>query len=486
MNQPAVVAEYPKRLADRWKSLLVGLLFFVTADTGLLSSLGAWVYVAIVAVVWPRFSAILLVLIGITQDAPGLANQWWYPAFATAGISTLVYYLIATRGMNVSRILRDQRIVYCSVFALCVVAYGLLVSVIQNDFGGYMQSAERPPILLAGLACFMIVTALISLRLLSLNPELKKGFVYVLILAVIHGAFVLIMQAVADKTLFHSPEGVQNILGAAQLTNKTFLGIPRLTGTYLTPNGFGLCMALLLALLAYLKWHDHAQAKKVAWAFLMFGALISVATLSKDVTLFFMGCSFLLFSGIYGLWRTTGGLVLLCIAAAVVVDVRYGSDIKSLAAVFRIPTAANLEQSYRFQAWNYVIAHFTFLDWITGTGLAYWPTMFENALGFKLADPHSWILALPGEYGVIGLLFYGYLLLELCIRALTGDARTRVLSLILLYFIFVIDLFEVLLPLGNTPLTYIIWLLIGLSMSPKTRVKRSGVSSGAAYVPDPA
>ncbi|MGB9430439.1 MAG: hypothetical protein WCC11_11300 [Gammaproteobacteria bacterium] len=462
-------------LPDRWKCLLAGVLFYVVADGGFFSSLDAWVYVAIIAIFMPRLSVCLLVVVGAVQDAPGLANQWWYFAFATVGLSTIVQYIATSRHSKVMR-WTDQRFMRCVLFAVCVMLYGFLISLIQNYLGGYMQSPDRPPVLIAGLACFMIVVALVSLRLLDRNSEVRKGFQYVLMLAVFHGIIVLILQAAVSSTLFHSSMGVQNISAAAQLTEKTAFGIPRLTGTYLTPNGFGLYMAFLLVMSIYLGTENGRRNTWMVWGFILLGTLFSVAVMSKDVALCFMGCAILLLAWRYGWWRTIALIILAGVAVIIAIDVRSGSDLASIASAFRIQSVASAHGSYRIQAWNYVISNFTLTDWLVGTGLASWPTMFQHALGFRLADPHTWVLSVPGSFGFIGLLFYAYLGMRLLLSGFAGSARVRFLAFVLLYVIFIIDLFEIMLPLGNTPVTYVLWLLIGLCLNCKRTSTRERVA----------
>lgn len=465
-------------LADRWKCLLVGVLFYVIADAGLFSSFDAWIYIALVAIFLPRFSVCLLILVGATQDARGLANQWWYPAFATAGLSILAYYLLKQR-ITWAKDQTDGRLVRCALFAVSVMFYGFILSVMQNYLGGYAQSSERPPLLIAGLASFMIITALISLRLVFENDELRRGLGYVVILAILNNVVVLLIQGVAGNTLFHSPDGVQNMLQATQLTEQTALGIPRLTGTYLTPNGFGLYTALLVLVWIYLRFDAKRPGAITVWTVVAVGLLFSLGTMSKDVTLFFGGLTFLLIVWRYGWLRASAAVVAFVVIAAILIDIHYGSDWNNLAIAFRIHSAAIAQDSYRLQAWKYVVSNFTAVDWLIGTGLASWPAIFQTALGFKLADPHTWVLSVPGSFGLFGLLFYAYLFVQLILAAYSANARIRFLALTLLYLVFLIDLFEIMLPLGNTPVTYVIWLLIGLCLNNVTAIPRYAIPIAA-------
>lgn len=454
-------------LTDGQKSVLLGILFYAIADAGLFSNMDAGIFAIAAALLAPRFAPCLLILIGSVQDGAGLANQWWYPAFGVVGLIQFYYYFANSAASKQQLGNADMPFKFCVSFAICVFIYGYAVSVVQNSFGGFLQSPERPPVLVAGLGIFMVVSAFISTRLLFSNDELRHGFRNVLILAVAHALFVCIVQATVNIMLFHSAAGIRSLASSAQLTEKTAFGIPRLSGTYLTPNGFAFYFGFLMVMIVYLGGHAKKTLRHASWVFLSFGIALSVASMSKSVALFMIGTWLLIMFWAYGL-RSIAIIALLTAMCAIIIG-SFGltHDGSAIVSAFRIPllsTAYHVRITYRYKAWHYVLTNFSWMDWLFGTGLASWPMIFQEHLGFPLADPHTWLLSIPGSFGIIGAVFCMYLFIALATKSCAVASGQRYLSLIALYFIFFICLFDVMILLGNTPLTYVLYVIVGLAL----------------------
>ena len=89
---------------------------------------------------------------------------------------------------------------------------------------------------------------------------------------------------------------------------------------------------------------------------------------------------------------------------------------------------------------------------------------FNQQIGVELSDPHSLPLSVAGTFGLPGILFYLMLLGLLARESLVRDSTAaRRLGIYLLLLVFLVkDLVSIPAVLGNTPLTFMIWLLLGL------------------------
>jgi hypothetical protein len=135
-------------------------------------------------------------------------------------------------------------------------------------------------------------------------------------------------------------------------------------------------------------------------------------------------------------------------------------------------------------AWLAVFRELQPLDWIFGVGLSAWPVFFEKHVGIALSDPHSLPLSVAGTFGLVGVLFYGLLVTTL-LRSLwrARDDTDRVAIYLLLLLFLLKDLVSIPAVLGNTPLTFLVWLLLGLSIA---RWQGAAVPGRASAVAAPA
>jgi hypothetical protein len=94
---------------------------------------------------------------------------------------------------------------------------------------------------------------------------------------------------------------------------------------------------------------------------------------------------------------------------------------------------------------------------VFGTGIAYWPVFLERTVGFSLSDPHTWVLSIPGTYGLIGIAFYGLLGLFLFNSARQTSGYLRSVAIGLACMFFIVDASSIPYVIGNTPITMMIW-----------------------------
>jgi hypothetical protein len=132
-------------------------------------------------------------------------------------------------------------------------------------------------------------------------------------------------------------------------------------------------------------------------------------------------------------------------------------------------------------AWLAVFRELQPLDWVFGIGLSAWPVFFEKHVGIALSDPHSLPLSVAGTFGLVGVLFYGLLVATLvgALWRARNDAERAAIYLLLLLFL-VKDLVSIPAVLGNTPLTFLVWLLLGLSIARWQGAAAPGPASEAA------
>lgn len=122
-------------------------------------------------------------------------------------------------------------------------------------------------------------------------------------------------------------------------------------------------------------------------------------------------------------------------------------------------------------SWLAVVRELSAVDWIFGVGVSAWPEFFQQQVGIPLSDPHSVVLSIPGTYGLVGILFYVMLLSLLATRYQPHVADKRRLAVYLLLLLFLgKDLVSIPVLIGNTPLTFLIWLILGLALGDWARL----------------
>ena len=111
---------------------------------------------------------------------------------------------------------------------------------------------------------------------------------------------------------------------------------------------------------------------------------------------------------------------------------------------------------------------------------SHWPVLFDKYLDYSLSDPHSILFSIPGTYGVVGVIFYVTLLAFWIFEAVRRRHAARVLALSFILLLFGKDLFSIPYLIGNTPITFALWLAMGVAFmrtaqpSPVTATARTG------------
>lgn len=431
---------------------------FLTADLGVFSSGDAAVVAMVLAALRPSLSPYLAITIATIQDARGLANFWAYIAFAGISVVALLWYLSIYYGDILHR-RHDHRLPHgytsLAAAAVTVIVYGFLVSIAQSHMGGYQQSTERHYALIAVAMVMMIFVAYAHLLLIDRQ---SRGLLKVRVVAgigIVHCVSVMLLQSVLGPEPFHSSAGLVEIASASQLVDENVLGIPRLTGTFLSSNALALTVALLFMIILGTIPKGEISPGFVA-IYLIAGMGISTAVFSKAMAVYFIFTSAIL------VWfsksRTKAAVIAMIVVGPIAV-LSY-SNLDMLLTAFRFDMDAT---GYRGQAWEAVIRRFDWRAWIFGTGLSSWKPFFSNAVRFTLSDPHSYILSIPGTFGILGIFFYIFLGIALFQRLLSlANPSGRALALFLLALFFGKDLVSIPYVLGNTPITYLIWLCLGL------------------------
>ena len=251
-------------------------------------------------------------------------------------------------------------------------------------------------------------------------------------------------------------------MGEAQLTEDTPLGFPRLTGSYLTPIGFAMYVAFMFSL-----WEAHCRRDRFsgwqALGYILVGVLLTFMSLSKGIAIYFIASVLvlLMLSPRFLIPAMACGIGF-CIWVVNLV----GTD--AISEAFRIQQGTS-NTSYRAIAWAETINHFSWFDWVFGTGFAYWPIFLERYAGFTLSDPHNYLLSIPGTYGVLGVAVYVLLagcLLLVC-RHAGKYARLSAASLMVMFFI--ANAVSIPYVIGNTPITAVIWAAIASLCTSNTR-----------------
>jgi hypothetical protein len=246
---------------------------------------------------------------------------------------------------------------------------------------------------------------------------------------------------------------------SSQLMEAGAIGFVRINGPFLSPNAFGYTM-ILLATLSFLTLFNTARLR-VFFLYLIVGLAAVLLSTSKAL----LGYYGLVCAVLFGFVARRGVIVLVYAIGFAILGWFLTSDyFQLLLQIFRVQDGS---LGSRQSAWLAVIEGLQPLDWIFGVGLSAWPPFMLERVGLPLSDPHSLPLSIAGTFGVLGVLFYVALITLLVRHALqadTDDLRRRGIWLLLLLFL-VKDLVSIPTVLGNTPLTFMIWLLLGLVLA---------------------
>lgn len=446
---PAGVPRQLERIP--WVALLDLLLLATTvaiADAGLATEADGAVAALVFSLLRPPLRPYLLLVVAGFQDAKGLTGYLWYGGtLALGGITLLANGARLPQAMREGR--RDFR--ELAMLALVLILYAICNSYVQRWFGLHEQAITREPIVIGLLEIAMLLLGVALWETISRDPRAGSRLGMVLWLMFLNGLAVSIARMYLGTDKFVSAAGIQGMdEGGEQLFEDTPLGFPRLTGTYLTPIGFAMYIGYLLILWEAVKRKQRVRSTFVAM-YCAVGIAMALASLSKDMAIFFV-----LTSLAFATVRKRLALpVLLLFGGLVVAGVSY-VGMEGILDAFRFESGTS-DESYRAVAWLAVVQSFHWTDWVFGTGIAYWPVFLERTVGFTLSDPHTWVLSIPGTYGLVGIAFYLLLALFLfnTARQTTGYLRSVAIGLACMFFI--VDASSIPYVIGNTPLTMMIW-----------------------------
>ena len=449
-------------LAIALVSCVFVLLF---ADLGLISSYDGALVAFLFSLIRPSLAPYLLLTVSSIQDAPGMVGAAWYLSFVLVGCVALVYGA-KTASSDYADLLNVNA---WGVGATFVVVFALAVSLANDSLGGYPQSSGRNPILVGALMVFMIWVGIQSTNILRSDQGAQKTLIWLAVILLTHTVGIALLQVLIHPMFMASARGAEEMQAFAQLTHVTALGIPRAHGTFLSPNAFALYVVYLVLIVQVYRKQEALNTNYVVF-WCAFGLIISLLSQSKSITLFFAISAFLMIIQVRS-WVLLGGMVILSVPA--VIWLFSTGVVSDIASSFRIYNELSGD-SYRSIAWRAVIENFSWYDWITGVGLSHWPVFFEEKVGFSMADPHTWLMSIPGTFGLPGVVFYLSIVIALAVKAVNSSGNAKSVAMTMLVLLLIKDMFSVQYLLGNTPFTFMIWLILMQLMNNRVRVLRVG------------
>jgi len=443
-----------------WSTLIVGLLVLIVADAGIATEYDAVILAIVLAAIFPRYLLGLTILIVSMQNAPGASGMSWYVGFSAMAVIAFFRQIRIVLG-NPEHFFRLPPIV---LLAMLVILYGTTTSTIFALAGGPAQDPSRPFLMVGGLMIVAIWLGNYFSVMIRLNKIKFREYVPIVWLTLGHSLFLVMGQIAIDPIFLNRPPDASDADVAAQLVTATALGIPRITGQFLSPNTMALYFILIFLILfgSRPKW---TLSRNWFLFWIVGGLIVSLASLSKAITLM------ILVSILNAIARKLGW----------VLTVIFGLSLATIVvAVVNIQVFEILKESFRFsnelsgnslrnRTWTAVLTEFTASNWIFGTGLSHWPSFLEKTIGIRLSDPHSFALSVPGTFGLAGVLFYLYMIGKLIRTSLRSRGGRRFVIAVLLSLFLIRDLFGIPYVFGNTPLTFLIWFVLLRSLYPCAR-----------------
>lgn len=431
-----------------WPVVLLTTLVIVAADVGIASSYDAVFLACAIGMRYPRLLLGMMIVLVSLQDAPGASGVSWYLGVSALFLIAFVQHLAALK-RHIHILSRPPEIIF---YAFLLVLYGTLISAIFAFFDGPLQDSSRPFLVIGCLMIINIWSAYYLNFMIALGKIQFRDFIPSTWIVLIHFLLLLLAQLIFDPSFLAAPiEGDE----ASQLITSTALGFPRLTAQFTSPNTMGLFFILIFLVLfeGRVKWD--LNGRWVAF-WCICGSFVAVAALSKAIILLFL--SIFVFLSIKKLgWVISGliGFTLFQIAGYVLAD----SLLSILLDSFRISNELS-GSSLRSLTWAAVVNNFTAFNWIYGTGFSFWPHFIEQHVGVRLSDPHSFVLSVPGTFGLPGVLFYLFLIKSLLKTAYRAPDGKKFAVVILVTIFLVRDLFGIPYIFGNTPITFLIWFVL--------------------------
>jgi hypothetical protein len=437
---------------DNLKLLIICLGFFVVADLGIATKYDAVIYIAGVAIIFRRFTPYLLILVASLQDGPGFAPPSDYISFCLLFIILFVRFL---SGYIDNSVRIPKPLMRVAVGALLVITYGLYNSILF----GYAQSSDRPYYLIWLLMSVMVISGAVAATEIARQRQGLQQLKVVAIICILQILVVLLLQMKYGVNCLKSPEGAE----AIRMENTEFwatdLGLIRLTGPFLSPNAASLATALLWMLLI-ISYQNQSVGYRFIGLYSLMGIFICTLTFNRSMIMVYAGSTlFMLWNRSKKCFMALGGVALIglvYLATSGIAEKLW--DVASLA--FRWRGMDSLGE--RAKTWGAVINEFTWKEWVLGTGLSHWPELFAKYERIPAKDPHNFLLSIPGTFGIVGIIFYlaiAYILFKYLKDKLVWK---KIIAVCLILILFVRDLFAVPLFLNNSPMSYLIWLNLGL------------------------
>ena len=449
---------------EKLQLFLVAVIFYLLAMLGFLSEYDALIWLVAASLFLKRqLRPCFLILICGLQDAPGFSYYASYYGFAIIAWMIILDYLFLQRRLSITTAHNSSHILSLDYktlmqFAILVSLYGLILSFIQDQIGNNPQSDDRHYLLVFFLMLTMICSGYISTQLIKKYPNLMALISFISIITLLHIVLIGIAQILFGAEIYRSASMLPKILENKQLFKITGFNIPRINGPFLSPNAMGMTM-LLLSILTYI---GLARRKlKAILLFSFFGFIGAVLSLSKAVLGYYLLCfSVMIIYQFRNLLLRSLALISMLLGLAIIIAAVL-LELEILQDSFRIRTDSLGTREF---AWQAVINGLTLPDWLFGIGLSAWPDFFSYSVGFTLSDPHTYILSVPGTFGITGVIFYLYLFKQLFSKAMSNKTGVfvRSIGIFLLLLFFGRDIASIPSILGNTQLNYIVWILLGL------------------------
>ena len=444
-------------------------LLLVLADLGPIGPASMTIGGLLTATLLPVTAPYSILAMAAIQDAPGQAGIWWYVGVVLLGIIIIAHEFPAI--VRLFRTVENRPAGAILQASILVVIYAAVMSFFYDWTGLFHQSADRPYLIVAALMIIMMtngVATALSLSRDETNCSLLKATALLLLA---HALGLAAVQMYFNPTFMTSPGGADAILEASQLTDATELGYARAHGTYLTPNGFALAYTLLL-LMVVVRHPNKPVSLRGVIVFTVVSIGLATAALSKSMISFGIVTSIVMAVQAYktntGLSAVLHGNIKVAVGAAIVAAVGLAvvTNAEHFSSAFRISEDGFADSSYRAQAWDLVLEKFDWMSWVFGTGLSHWQVLFDENLSFRLSDPHTFLLSIPGTFGAVGVVFFLVLIFALAKIAYYSTGSRRILAVSLMTLFLIKDLVSIPYLLGNTPITFLIWILITLVLNP--------------------
>jgi hypothetical protein len=435
----------------------IAAVFYALAFLGLFTEGDAALFLILVAVVGRRVRPFLLVMAASVQDAPGCSYVWSYVGFAVVAAVTVADELLRNAPRPAAA--GERSLAWLALLALTVASYCTIASWMQSAFGGYAQAAQRPYYFVGALMAVMILAGFFGRRALDRREGDRRLLGGLAVFSTVHALLIGILQIPLGQEFYRSSGSLLKVELSQQLMEAGAIGFARINGPFLSPNAYGYTM-IQLATLSILTLFDTARLR-VFFLYIAVGLAAVLLSMSKALLGYYgLVCAVLL-----AFVARRGVIVFVYLLGFVLLGWFLTSDyFQLLLAIFRVQEGS---LGSRQTAWLAVIQSLQPLDWVFGIGLSAWPPFFESKVGLPLSDPHSLPLSIAGTFGLPGVVFYAALIVMLLRRGLQAGADdVRRLGIWLLLLLFLVkDLVSIPTVLGNTPLTFMIWLLLGLVLT---------------------